>query len=106
MPDAKHELVVLEDSLLTSMAGNSAFVAEFPFLAPLARVLSAAAPRSSCGGCGRTSSAPPLTPYGAAKAAIAAMPVAKKVRLKELLNARQLRVTYSGGNGRQIKYTF
>jgi hypothetical protein len=104
----RSELVVIEDSLLQGLSANPIYVAEFPFLAPLARTVDAAAPpQKTC--CGRRAAAAKTgvtAVYAAAKSAIAGMPVAKKVRLKEILNTRQLRVFFHSAGGKLVKYTF
>lgn len=99
---AKRKLVVIEEGLLAGMAAGATFVKEFPFLRALA---SQRAAPSSCRPCSARSKAR-LAAYGAAKKAIAAMDAAKKRRLKELLNAQQVRVTYLASNGRAVQVTF
>lgn len=87
----KKKLVILEDGLLATLAANPAATRELPFLLPLA---AGAAKKVGCGRCGRKAAAG-AAKFLAAKAAIAGMDAGRKLRLKELLNAHQVRVTYS-----------
>jgi hypothetical protein len=89
--DNRRKLVIIEDSTLASMAANDSFVKEFPFLQ--------APKRTGCGSCARNSTA---GLFGSAKKAIAGLDSEKKRKLKEMLNTKELRVTYRTGDGRIV----
>lgn len=99
-PAPVRKLVVVEDSLILSMAQNQQFVSEFPFLQGLA----AAATRRA-GGCGRCGAANKERGQvlNAAKAAVAAMSGEKKKRMLKLLNAEKMRVIYTEGGTTQAR---
>jgi len=103
-PQPQRKLVVIEDGTLLSMAANAKFVAAFPFLAalqnPQLRV-----PKQGCGTCGgkgRERNQLLLS----AKSSLANMDVDSKRRLKEMLNAQQVRIVYQDGGARTIQKTF
>lgn len=99
----KRKLVVIEEGTITSMASNDTFKKEFPFLASLAT--KTANKRGGCGGCGRAA-AERTAVFTAAKQALAGMDSDKKRRLKELLNAAQVRITYKNNSGKLMQLTF
>jgi hypothetical protein len=88
----KRRLVVVEDGLLTTMANSPQYVSLFPFLAALQG-------KKKPGGCGSCSKDAQnrVQVYNAAKAAIAGMAVENKRKLKELLNAKEVRVRFTEG---------
>jgi hypothetical protein len=97
---AKRKLVVIEDGLLASMASNDAIRAEFPFIANLQHA------KPAGGGCCGHGAAAHRSVFGGVKQTIANLTSAKIARLKELLNAEQLRVTYLDQRGRACTRTF
>jgi hypothetical protein len=97
-------LAVVEDSTLLSLASNPEAVREFPFLAGLASRAAKSA-KKSCGSCGR-GAAERAAVYGSAKATLAGLTGDKKKRLKELLNAQKVRITYRNSSKRVIQLTF
>lgn len=98
----KRPLVVLEESTLTLLAGSPAALKEFPFLGSLGRE----APRKrGCGRCGRANGARTVA-YSSAKAVIASLDSSKKNKLKALLNAQRVRLTYRTDGGRLMQLTF
>lgn len=97
-------LVVIEDSLLAVMAASVTYTKEFPFLKSLATPLSTKP--GGCGKCGK-SNRDMSQAFRAAKAAISSLPSERKRRLKELVGAERLRVTYiNPANKRVIVLTF
>lgn len=100
--DTRRKLVVIEEGTLTSMAGNAAFLAEFPFLATLVQKTQR---RGGCGGCGKAAQERARI-FGAAKTALAGLASDKKRRLKELLNAQQVRITYKTPANKVVALTF
>jgi hypothetical protein len=104
--NARRKLVVLEDSTLASMALNDAIVKEFPFLAPLGRVVRGGGSRQGgCGSCGRAAQEK-ANIFASAKQTIAGMASDRKRRLKELLHAEQARVTFRNNSGKIVQLTF
>lgn len=98
-------MVVIDDSLLASMAGNRAFLAEFPFLAKV-RELTQARVNPGCGGCqGKAAPTPRNLLLGSLKATVASMGDAKKLKLKQMLNTQQVRISYLSGT-RVVQHTF
>lgn len=98
-------LVVLEESVLASMAGNRLFLAEFPFLGQLSR-LKGSASKPGCGSCrGRQITHQRIAAISTLKQTIAGMGDDKKRRLKELLNTQQVQLRFRAGN-RIIEHTF
>lgn len=87
------KLVVIEDSVVLSMAQNQSYLAHFPFLAGLT---AAAKKKGGCGGCGSGNKDRGLV-LNAAKATIAGMSKEKKQQLLKLLNAEKIRVSYNDG---------
>lgn len=90
---AVRKMVVVEDAVVLSMAGDARFLAEFPFLAGLT---TAAAKKGGCGRCGSANRERGQV-LNAAKAAIAGMSAEKKRRMLKLLNAEKIRVVYADG---------
>ena len=97
-------LVVIDDGLLASKAGNQILLAEFPFLNQI-RQLSAGQP-GGCSGCqGRAAEDPRTLILGNLKAIVASMGDAKKRRLKEMLNTQRVRLSYLSGT-RVVQHEF
>jgi hypothetical protein len=96
--DNRKKMVVIEDSTLASMAANDAFVQEFPFLQQLRTV-----PRGGCGGCNRNKTA---NVFAAAKKSVAGLDSERKRKLKEMLNTKELRITYRSGDGKILTLVF
>lgn len=96
-----HKLLMLEESVINSMAGNPNFVREFPFLK---NVTTAGRKRTGCGKCNRKASRR-VQSVNAAKQQIISMGKENKVRLKKLLRAEKVRVRV-GEAGRVTEYTF
>ncbi len=91
-------LVVLEDGLIRSMAADSRFTREFPFLAGLK------ASAAGCGRCGRRrQNADQSAALQAARRTLAGLPPDKKKKLLSLLNARQVRIRYHDGTQVVVK---
>ena len=97
---ATHKLLVLEDTVLLTLATNPNFVREFPFLA------SGAVPtaKKSCKPCNRAASKR-VQAMQTIKQSIVNMGVEKKKRLKEMLSAEKLRHRVAQ-NGKVVEYTF
>ena len=93
---AVKRLVHIEDGLLITMSGSPQYVSQFPFLAGL-QARAKTANSGGCSACSRNSAAR-SSAFNAAKAAIAGMDGDNKRKLKELLNAGEVRVRYTEGN--------
>lgn len=89
------KLVVIENSQLVNMANQKTFLREFPFLKSLAGLNP-----KSCRPCkGGTRNQRQITDaFASAKQTLAGMGDAKKRKLKQLLNARKVRLTYRMGS--------
>lgn len=97
------KLVVLEESFLASLANQASFLQEFPFLTTLK---SLAPKKGGCGGCkARKQNNARAQAFTAVKASIASMGDDQKRKLKSMLNAKQVRVSYKQGT-KIIQHTF
>jgi hypothetical protein len=94
-------LVHLEDGVITGLAMNKTFLKEFPFLAGIQQ---AAKPGKGCNRCGANRQR--YAAMLAAKRSFAGLASDKKRRLKELLNTKQVRVTYLDARNKAIVLTF
>lgn len=95
-----HKIVVIEDALVASMASNRVFTKEFPFLAKLHGQAGAQA-TSGCGGCQRKRNNGRGL-YNTTKTAIAGMVGDRLRKLKTLLGAEQVRITYKDRTGKAV----
>lgn len=93
MTTEQRRLVVIEDGLLTTMANSPQYVSQFPFLAALQGQKKKP---GSCGSCSKDAKNR-ANVYNSAKAAIAGMDVENKRKLKQLLNAKEVRVRFTEG---------
>lgn len=95
---AIHKLLILENSVLHSMAASPAFLKEFPFLASLK---AASKTKSHC-----CPAAPKMNAaIPAIKSALTALGAEKKKKLKQMLNAEKVRIRLQNGN-RVVDHTF
>lgn len=93
-----HDLLVLDDPTLKSMAVDQRFLADFPFLSTLA------AKPGGCGRCGRRSTSATATQNtDVIKRTLVNLPIDKKKKLLQLLNAKQVRLRYRDGNQVVVK---
>ena len=99
------KLVVLEDSKIRNMFTNTVILAEFPFVKAAADRSKQIVKKAGCGSCGQKGRLNKAV-YQSVKQAIARLPNEKKARLKQLLNADQLRLYYQNANGVAEKLTF
>lgn len=97
---ALRDLVVLDDPTLRSMATDQRFLKDFPFLASLA-----IRQAGSCGRCNRrrNSTSEAAVNTDAVKRMINGLPLDKKKKLLQLLNAKQIRIRYRDGNQTVVK---
>lgn len=94
-------LVVLEDGVIATMASQAKFLTEFPFLKNLLVALEP----SSCSSCG-SGTDKRRDAYAAMKMSIAGLGSSQMLKLKTMLNAKQVRLNYRDASGRGIKLTF
>lgn len=97
---ATHKLLIIDEAVLAAMTSNPNFTKEFSFLAPIAKAEKA----SGCGKCNKRASRRAIVTNGI-KLAIVSMGAERKKRLKQLLNADQVRVRVAQ-NGKVKEYTF
>ena len=97
-------LLVLEDSVLTSILGNSEIVTKFPFMKHTAARVGGAI-KTGCSRCARKRT-PNKSEFDGIKRAIGTMNQANKDLFKTMLKAEKVRVYYPDGMGRTIKLTF
>jgi hypothetical protein len=97
-----HKLLVIEQGIISSMAGNPNFISEFPFLRSVSKVNNK---KTGCGACSRRRTNQTVASYNAVKQAIVNMSPDKKKRLKALLNSEKIRVRVAQG-GSVKEYTF
>jgi hypothetical protein len=95
-----HKLLILEGSMLASMATNPNFIREFPFL----KTIQQPGARTGCGRCGQKANKR-IQSANAVKQQIVSMGKEKKVRLKKLLRAEKVRIRLAA-NGKVTEYTF
>lgn len=101
----RNKLVVLEHGYLASLANSAEFIREFPILKQLASASATPRRAGGCGGCGRSNRVR-ADAYQRVKEGLAAMDSNRKQRLKQMLNADQVRIVYRSAQGRAIKMTF
>lgn len=88
----KQKLVVLEESVLRTLASNPVAVTAFPFLRAVTQITPPQ--KKGCAKC-QKKTVVSASVYSAVKSAIANMDATRKTQLKAMLNAHQLRVVYS-----------
>jgi hypothetical protein len=84
-----HNLVVIENHLIDSLAANDMFRREFPYLAALVRPKTG----QGCRRCPKKQRAT-LAEYRTFKDNLAALQPEEKIRFKQFLNAKQVRVVH------------
>jgi len=99
----QHNLVIIEDNRIDGMLADEKFMTAFPFLRGLKPHL-----KKGCRSCGGgTVLAARMKFYGGVKIALANMDQNNKRKLKELLNAKNVRIIYRReGQPRPIQLTF
>lgn len=100
-----HGLLVLEDAVLARLARSPQALSEFPFLGTLAVAQQAVAPTKR-GCCGKKNRTTTVSSYAAVRAAIGALPVERKSRLKQLLSAKKVRVRFTNTANQAVALTF
>ncbi len=98
------ELVVIEDGTIAGMAAEARFLTAFPFLKTLSAVLTTSTSCSSCGGGSTNGRSDALK---AARRSLAGLSSDRKIALKQMLNAKRVRLVYRDDNSdKGIKLTF
>lgn len=99
----KRKLVVIEAGTLVGLAGNATALQEFPFLNSIKQT---ATRKPGCGSCARAKlNQKRDDAINSAKSHIAGLASDRKTRLKQILNAEKLRVSYMR-NKKRITLTF
>lgn len=93
------KLLILEDAVVRSMAENPSFLKEFPFLSG-----AAGQPAKKGCNCGRNASQR-VNQTNGVKQALVSMSNERKQRLKQMLNASQVRIRVAQGP-KITEYTF
>lgn len=109
--------VVVDDAKVISMLANAKFRKEFPFLGQIqaeaetkakqqqAKIQAASAEGKSCKPCNRKTKTV-QTNYAKIRRRIGQMPNDQKLKLKQMLNADQIVVTYTNKQGKTIRLKF
>lgn len=97
-------LVVLEDSVIRQMLLRPDIVAAFPFMSAAAAKVSAVKKQKGCNCANKNRSN--LADYSGIRGAIANMSNDSKLKLKQLLNAEELRLNYTNAKRQVVKMTF
>lgn len=103
-PVQKRKMVVIEEGTLTTMALNPSIAKAFPVLQAIAK-LARGRSSSGCGSCGKASQERAKT-FQHVKLSIASLDLASKRRLKDLMNAQQMRLLYKDAAGKPQQLTF
>ena len=98
----QRNVIVIENSTIDSLVANAPFRQAFPHLAAL---IKPKVVRPGCGRC-RQKQRATLAEYRQFKNTLATMQPQDKIRLKQLLNCKQIRVVHVNGANRIIDRTF
>lgn len=96
--------VVIDNQLIWRIMRHPVYQKEFPFLRTAAEAASQAEERKGCGGC--TKSLRRFVDLGHVKRSFAQMPDDRKRKLKEMLGADQVEVTYIDDRSRTVRLFF
>jgi hypothetical protein len=101
-----HDLLILDDSTIRSMARNPNFTSEFPVLKSLNLTEpsgTATMSKNRCNDCSKSASVTAAN-FNAVKVALTQLGSDKKKRLLKLLNAKQIRIQISV-DGKRVRHT-
>jgi hypothetical protein len=98
------DLVVIEDGVILSLVSKPEFTQSIPCLANKAEMLKTSG--GGCGSCAAKRRARAQQTMSGIKSCLAALSPQKKTELKQLLNAKQLRVVYTNASGKVVQLTF
>lgn len=98
------ELVVIEDSTIASMVRDERFVSAIPCLVNQAQAIMPA--KTGCGSCARKRAEQQRAALARIKTCLAGLSVEKKNELKQLLNAKNIRVVFTTATGQVSTLTF
>ena len=98
------DLLILEDRVLNGLLSDPRVVAAIPCLANVAKNYDKN--KVGCGRCKAKARQVVVNTTAAAKQCIGSLSSAAKISLKQLVNARQIRLTYRNGSGKLIQLTF
>jgi hypothetical protein len=98
------ELAIIEDSTILTMLRDPRFTEAIPCLANKLALFKQAA--GGCGTCAQKRKEKQRTEMAKIKSCLAALAPDKKVALKQLLDAKKVRVTYVNAAGTVVQLTF
>jgi hypothetical protein len=98
-------LVVLDDSTIMSMLGDSAFATQFPCLFNKRDIFKSAS-AAGCGMCAKKRQERQRKEMAAIKACLAGMSTEQKAALKQRLAAEKIRIVYTNLAGQVVQLTF
>jgi hypothetical protein len=98
-------IVVIENHVIDMLAANPAFRGDFPYLAALVQPRPARPARPGCRRCLKKQRAT-LAEYRGFKNALAALQPQDKVRFKQFLDCKQVRVVHVNAANKIIDRTF
>lgn len=98
------DLLILEDRVINGLLGDPRVQNLVPCLASVAK--NYAKNKVDCGRCKVKARQVVTNTTAAAKQCIASLSSASKIALKQLINARQLRLTYRNSSGKLVQLTF
>lgn len=98
------DLVVIEDSTILTMLNDARFTSEIPCLQNKVEIFRQG--NTPCGECARKRQARQRQEMAALKACLANLSAEKKTALKQLLNAKKVRVVYANPEGDVVQLTF
>jgi hypothetical protein len=99
----QQNLLIVDEALIQQLAADQRFAAAFPFLRSMQQIRQK--PRTGCRRC-RGSNIQVATTFNAIKSTLAHMGGDKKNLLKQMLNARKVRIVYLQPNGGVVSLTF
>lgn len=98
------ELAVIEDSTILTMLRDPRFTETVPCLYNKAGLFQTTS--GGCGSCARKRQEKQRAEMARIKSCLAAMSAEKKIALKQLLNAKKVRINYASSTGKVVQLTF
>lgn len=96
--------VVIEDSVIVSMLGDTQFTDEIPCLQNQASLLKPAS--GGCGACARRRQEAQKQALASIKTCLAGLAAEKKAKLKELLDTQQITLVFTSNTGQVSSIVF
>lgn len=98
------ELAIIEDSTILTMIRDPRFTETVPCLYNKAGLFQSTG--GGCGSCARKRQAKQRAELARIKTCLASMSAEKKIALKQLLNAKKVRISYVNASGNVVQHTF